>query len=128
MLTPVEWRYVLPLIAALLIVMGGIAMAVPAHLRPVVALIALIQVLCVLIVAILISRQRIRLMQRVTRVVQRLARGEQEAQLLPEKISDLQQQVDAFNEADRRAPLCEPYSCVGKYRRGRHHRRRRRTH
>ncbi len=99
MFTPVVWRYVLPFIAVVLIMMAGIAAVAPSHLRLAVALVTLIQVLCIVTMAILISRQHVYLMQRVARVMQRLAGGDGEARLLPERHSGVEQYVDAFNKA-----------------------------
>ncbi|MGQ9502605.1 MAG: sensor histidine kinase [Anaerolineae bacterium] len=80
------------------IVMAGVTAVVPSHLRLIIVLAALIQSACIAIVATLISLRRVRLMQRVVRVMQRLSEGDWDAQLFPERYGDAQSYVDAFNK------------------------------
>jgi len=98
MFVSVRWRHVVPFVAVTLIVMLGLATIVPTHLRLTIVLAAIVQAACVAAVAILISHQRVHLMQRVMRVMQRLAEGDWDARLLPERHGDAQPYLDAFNE------------------------------
>ncbi len=97
MFASVRWRYVVPFVIVTWGVMVGLIAVVPAHLRPIVTLIALLQSICIAGVAILISRQRTRLMQHVARVMQRLSEGDWDAQLLLGRSQDAQPYVDIFN-------------------------------
>ncbi|PWH18215.1 MAG: PAS domain-containing sensor histidine kinase [Ardenticatenia bacterium] len=98
MFAPIQWRQVVPFVVVTWVVMAGVAILVPADLCFVIILAALIQSICLATVAVLISRQRTQLMQRVMRVMQRLSEGDWDAQLLPERYRDAQIYVDAFNK------------------------------
>ncbi|MGC8878482.1 MAG: ATP-binding protein [Anaerolineae bacterium] len=97
MLASIRWRHVVPFVVVTWVVMAGVTALVPADVRPVIALATLIQSICLAMVAILVSRQRTRLMQRVARVMQRLGEGDSDVQLLPERYQDAQPYVDIFN-------------------------------
>jgi len=97
MLASIRWRHVVPFVVVTWVVMAGVTALVPADMHPVIALAALIQSVCLAMVAILVSRQRTRLMQRVARVMQRLGEGDSDVQLLPERYQDAQPYVDTFN-------------------------------
>jgi len=98
MFASIRWRQVVPFVVVTWLVMAGVAILVPADLRFIIVLAALIQSVCLAIVAILISQQRIQLMQRVMRVMQRLSEGDWDAQLLPERYRGAQPYVGAFNK------------------------------
>lgn len=95
---PVSWRTgAIPFVLVALGVMVGLALYVPAELRPAVLLVALFQACLIGALGIAISRRTLHAMERVTDVMRQLSNGDSAVRLAPSDNAN-HPFVGAFNE------------------------------